>query len=148
MTQYRQSTRTKTSTKRSVRGAGVRDRAGVTTGSPWWRMHGRAVWDARPCVPSAPGLFRFPLCHFVFPRDLSILSAILLLRWMYLAHFPNLQFHSHTISSSSSFSFKNRLERERGRGEDCKDSMPALWSKDSSAFLVEQSFPSLLFSHF
>jgi len=68
---------------------------------PWWWEYGCAVWDAQPCAPSAPGLFRFPSCPFVFPRDLLILPAIWPLRWMYLAQFPNPQFLSLHHSSSS-----------------------------------------------
>jgi len=59
---------------------GVRDRAKATTGNPWWWTHGRAAWDARPCTPSAPGLFRFPSCPFVFSRDLLVFPTILPLR--------------------------------------------------------------------
>jgi len=80
MTQHGKSTRTRTSTKRSIRRVGVCDRARATMGSSWFWMHGRAAWGAQPCTPFAPELFRFPSCPFVFPRDFSVLPTILPLR--------------------------------------------------------------------
>ena len=133
MTQHKQSTRTRHAPKRSVRGAGVRDWAGATTGSPWCSPRPMVV-DAWPCAPTAPGSFRFPSCPYVCPRGSSVLLTILPLRRMYLAHFPNAQiplihtllFINHSFSLSLDYT-------ERGRGEECKDSMSGLRSKDSSA---------------
>jgi len=67
MTQHRQSTRTRTSTKHSVPEAGETTGTATTTGCPWcapWPV----VRVAQPCVPSAAGLhfflvaFPLPVC--------------------------------------------------------------------------------------
>ena len=144
MTQHKQSTRTRTSTKCSVRGTGVRDRAGATTTRGGGgtavqpRTHDRASPCSRFAFSFAP--FRLPTrffglyCEFAFKRGCIWTPSCLQIPLFH--HFLH---HLFLVLVSE--------QRERGSGEECKDFMPSLRSKDSSTILAKHFFSfSLLFS--
>jgi len=126
----------------------VRNRVGTTTGNPRWWVHGRAAWDAWPCVPSALGLLHFPSCLFIFPRNLSVLPAILPFKMnVFGSLFRDLQFHSFHHSSSS-FKIRVVLERKGVEEKIARISGRVCGRKIQARFFTKLSFPSLLFSHF
>ena len=134
MTQHRRSTWTRITTKCGVQKAGEHDRAKPTTAGPWCLPQPVVV------VPPLPPIRIFLLWLFSSRRFCAIKTCSFSAMDIII---PPPFYHSSSIILLV-FSLD---QRERGRGEDCKDSMPGLRSKDSSVFLAEHFFSfSSLFS--
>ena len=135
MTQHRQRTRTRINTERGVWEAGERGRTVPTTTGPWWWWYGHAAWHARPCVPPTLGCFDSFVAFRLPARFFRFWLMFSLFKGMYLDRTPPHSIHH----SPSTLDFSLDL-RERGSGEECKEPMLGLRSKDSSTILAEHFF--------
>ena len=141
MNQYRQSTRNQNKYKMQ------RSRCRRSTQDS--HHHGwPVVRVARPCCLARTAVHSPLLPVYGFSLRLYDFLLVFVLKCQYLAaektrFIPPNSSHStillHPLDQSS-------FREKRSRGEDCKDTRSGLGSKDSRAFLVELSFPSLLFS--